>query len=416
MVERIQDLVIGGGVIGVCCAHALADAGRDVVLVEKGEICSGCSHGNAGWIAACHTLPIPGPGLVKQTMKWMLHGDSPLYIKPTLNPTMLAWLWRFFRKCNRDAAQRGLVALSALHREVTSATKEVVQRYGLHCEFQHRGNLYVFLQEKNLEKAERERSQMSDHGIEGVLLSRDEVLRREPVLNTSVCGGIFYPIDADLVPDHFVKGLAKHLPAMGVRMITGATVERFQRAGDGKVRTVVTTQGDFRPETIVLAAGAWSTKLARQLGVFIPMQPAKGYSITYGAQPGTPELPLSLTDAKVGVSPWKDTIRLAGTMELAGLQLDINQPRVDAIVRGTQRYLPGFEAKNILDVWTGMRPLCSDALPIIGPPRATPNVFFATGHAMLGVTQGVLTGKLISQLILGESPSISLEPFSPDRF
>ena len=180
MAERVQDLVIGGGIIGVNCAHALAEAGRSVVLIEKGDICSGCSHGNSGWIAPCHSLPIPGPGLVMQALKWMLRGDSPLYIKPTLRPTMLAWLWRFFRQCNQDAARRGLVALAALHREVTQATKVIVHRYDLDCEFQHRGNLCVFRSEENLAKAEQERVLMADYGIEGMLLDRDEVLRREP--------------------------------------------------------------------------------------------------------------------------------------------------------------------------------------------------------------------------------------------
>ena len=99
MVEHVEDLVIGGGVVGLNCAHALADAGRSVLVVEKYQICSGCSHGNMGWIAPCHSLPIPGPGLVAQTLKWMLRGDSPLYIKPTLRPAMLGWLWRFFRNC-----------------------------------------------------------------------------------------------------------------------------------------------------------------------------------------------------------------------------------------------------------------------------------------------------------------------------
>ena len=416
MAKRIQDLVIGGGVIGVNCAHALADVGRSVVLIERGDICSGCSHGNAGWIAACHSLPIPGPGLVTQTLKWMLRGDSPLYIKPTLRPIMLAWLWRFFRQCNQDAARRGLVALAALHQEVTPATKDLVERYGLNCEFQHRGNLYVFRQEKKLAKAEKDRQLMSEYGIDGILLNRDEVLQREPALDPTVCGGIFYPIDADMVPDRFVEELAERLPAMGVRLYTGIEVNGFIASTGGKVRSVMTTAGEFQPDTIVLAAGAWSTKLAKQLGISIPMQPGKGYSITYGAQPGTPSLPLSLGDVKVGASPWKNTFRLAGTMELAGLQLKINQQRVDAIVRGAKQYLPEFKAENVLEVWTGMRPLCSDALPVIGAAAAIPNVFFATGHAMLGLTQAVVTGKLIAQLIMGQSPSVAVEPFSPDRF
>jgi D-amino-acid dehydrogenase len=416
MTQRVQDLVIGGGVVGVNCAHALADAGRSVVIIEKGEICSGCSHGNAGWIAPCHSLPIPGPGLVRQTLKWMLRGDSPLYIKPTLRPAMLAWLWRFFRQCNPEAARRGLVALAALHREVTQSVAEIVERHGLDCEFSHRGNLYVFRNEKTLEKAGEELALMREHGIEGTTLSRDEVLEREPAIDPAIRGGIFYAIDADVVPHRFVAEVAERLPGMGVRIETGTAVEGFVRANGAGVRAVKTTAGEFEPENIVLASGSWSTGLARKLGIKIPLQPGKGYSITYRAQAGTPRLPLYLADAKIGATPWKDTFRLAGTMELAGLQLKINQRRVDAIVRGAKQHLPGFKAENVLEVWAGMRPVCSDALPIIGAPAAVPNVYFATGHAMLGLTQSVVTGKLIAQLITGQVPSVPLEPFSPDRF
>jgi len=416
MAERVQDLVIGGGVIGVNCAHALADAGRDVALIEKNRICSGCSHGNAGWISPSHSLPIPTPGLVTQTLKWMLRGDSPLYIKPTLRPSMLGWLWRFFRQCNHEAEVRGLAALAALHQQVPVLSRQIVERYGLDCEFSHRGNLYVYLDEQKLAHAEEELALLREHGIEGTLLGRSEVLEREPAVTPAIAGGIFYPHDADMVPHQFVKGLAEQLPRMGVRIITGADVGGFVRSADGTVRGITASNGEIRADSIVLAAGAWTTKLARELGVRLSMQPGKGYSITYGAQPGTPAGPLYLVDSKIGVTPWRNTFRLAGTMELAGLQLEINQRRVAAIERGAKSHLPGFQAENVQEVWTGMRPLCSDALPVIGPSVKAPNVYFATGHAMLGLTESVVTGRLIAQLILGQTPDVPLEPFSPDRF
>ena len=144
MTERIQDLVIGAGAIGVNCAYALASEGRDVVLVDQESICSGCSHGNAGWVTPCHSLPLPGPGLVKRSLRWMRRGDSPLYIKPTLSPSRLAWLWRFYRHCNAADQQRGLRAMAELNRHVIPMTRELVEQCGLDCRFQQRGLLYVF--------------------------------------------------------------------------------------------------------------------------------------------------------------------------------------------------------------------------------------------------------------------------------
>ena len=416
MGETVQDLVIGGGVIGINCAHALADAGRSVVLIEKGKVCSGCSHGNAGWIAPCHSLPIPGPGLVAQTLKWMLRGDSPLHIKPTLHPTTLAWLWRFFRKCNRTAALQGLESLATINREVVSATRDIVDRYELDCQFRHRGNLYVFRKEKYFRQALSELALMETQGITGTPLNRDQVLEREPTLTPNLCGGIFYDVDADFVPDRFVKALSERLPAMGVRVMTDVAVRGMTQSSNGNVSIVDTTRGSFKAEHVVLAAGAWSTAMARSLGVHIPMQAGKGYSLTYKAQPGLPTRPIYLCDVKIGFTPWNESFRLAGTMEIAGMQPTINRHRIDAIKRGATQFMPGYRDEGTIETWAGMRPLCSDALPIIGTSCAAPNVVFATGHAMLGMTQGVMTGRLVAELLTGQPPSIPLEPFSPDRF
>ena len=412
--ERVQDLVIGGGAVGVNCAEALASAGRDVVLVERGAICSGCSHGNAGWVTPCHSVPLPGPGLVKQTLKWMLQGDSPLYIKPTLRLSLLAWLWRFYRHCNRAAQLRGLSAMAELNRHVVPMTSELIERYGLDCQFQQRGVLYVFRTQAGFEKGAQECEFLNEQGIPGEVLSRDDVHAREPILSDEVCGGVFYPDEADYVPDQFVKQLAAHLPELGVRILTETEVQSFVVSGRA-ITVVVTSAGTFEPETVVLAAGAWSLPMARQLELRLNMEPGKGYSVTLSRQPGVPQVPLNLSEAKVGVTPWRDTLRLAGTMELAGLQLRINQRRVDAIVRAAKSYLPQFHADEVREVWTGMRPLSSDGLPIIGRSSKLTNLILATGHGMLGLTQSVVTGRLVADLATARPPLVPLEAFSPER-
>lgn len=415
MAERIQDLVIGAGAVGVNCAYALAAAGRDVILVDRESVCAGCSHGNAGWVTPCHSLPLPGPGLVTQTLKWMLRGDSPVYIKPSLRPALLAWLWRFYRHCNKSAQLEGLRAMAELNRHVTSMTSELIEHLGLDCEFQQRGILYVFGTQNGLEKGIKECEFLNTHGIPGDVLSRDEVREREPVVAESVLGGVFYPDEADCIPDQFVKELAARLPTLGIRILTGTAVEGFTCTGN-RVTSVTTSAGSFQPENIIIAAGAWSSVLAGRLGIRLSMQPGKGYSITLPRQPSMPQQPLNLAEAKVAVTPWRERIRLAGTMELAGLQLKINQRRVDAIVRAAGNYLSGFQAENAEEVWTGMRPVTSDGLPIIGRSGRLKNVILATGHGMLGLTQSVVTGRLVADVVTDRPPPIALEPFSPDRF
>lgn len=415
MTERVQDLVIGAGAVGVNCAHALALAGRDVVLVDKGTVCSGCSHGNAGWVTPCHSLPLPEPGLVKQTLKWMLRGDSPLYIKPSLRPSLLAWLWRFYRHCNRDAQLRGLKAMAELNRHVVPMTRELIERYGLNCQFQQRGILYVFRTKAGLTKGVKECEFLNEYGIPGEILSRDALRKLEPVLSDAVCGGISYPGEADFIPDQFVKELAARLSPLGARILSDTVVEGFALSGRS-ITAVATSAGAFQPENVILAAGAWSVLLARRLGLRLSMEPGKGYSVTLRRQAGIPRKPLNLAEAKVAVTPWQDTVRLAGTMELAGLQLAINHRRVDAVIRAAKFYLPEFRSEQIQEVWTGMRPVCSDGLPIIGRSARLTNLILATGHGMLGLTQAAVTGRLVADLVTGRPPLVPLEPFSPDRF
>lgn len=415
MSERLQDVVIGGGAIGVSCAEALATAGRDVVLLEQHALASGCSHGNAGWVTPCHSLPIPGPGLVGQSLKWMLRSDSPLYIKPSLRPSLLGWLWRFYRHCNEKRQRQGLAAVSALNRHVVSLTGELVDRYSLDCEFQSRGLHYAFLSESGFEKGRRECRLLNEHDVPGEVLSGEELLAREPALTPGVVGGVYYPAEADFVPDRFVKQLAAQLPGLGVDVRTGCRVTGWHIAGGG-IERIETNNGPLVPETVILAAGAWSGRLARQLGIRLPLEPAKGYSITLDSQPGLPARPLNVSESKFGVTPWKDGVRLAGTLELAGLQREINQSRVEAIVRSARHALPGFSATGVQEVWTGLRPLAADGLPIIGISARCSNLVFATAHGMLGLTQAAVTGRLVRDIVTKQPPALDLVPFSPDRF
>ena len=167
---------------------------------------------------------------------------------------------------------------------------------------------------------------------------------------------------------------------------------------------------------MIVAAGAWSRLLIRQLGVRLPLEPAKGYSITLDRQEGIPRLPLNVSEFKFGVTPWKHGVRLAGTLELAGLQREISQPRVEAIIRSARAALPGFAAHGVQEVWTGMRPLAADGLPIIGTSRRCPNLVLATGHGMLGLTQAAVTGHLVKDIVTGISSLVDVSAFSPDRF
>jgi len=410
----VQDLVVGGGVIGVACAYELANRGRDVVLLEAEEICSGCSHGNAGWLAVSHIHPIPAPGIVWQTLKWMLRGDSPFHIRPRFSLSLWIWLWRFTRHCNGAAAERGMKALAALHREAVSSAGELVDAEGLDCEFAQRGTLHCYQDPASLEKAREECAHVSEQGFGGVPLDSEEIHRREPALSDKVVGGIFYEVEADVVPDAFVKQLAARLERRGGRIRTRAPVTGFQTS-NGRIQAVETGDETWTPQNVIIAAGSGSVALARRLGLSLSLQPGKGYSVSLPRPAICPQAPLYLPEVRVAVTPWGEQLRLGGTMELAGHGLDINQRRVDAIASGAQSYLRDLRVDGPRETWAGLRPLTIDGLPIIGRSERYSNLYWATGHGMLGLTQATVTARLISELIRGDRSSLDLTPFAPAR-
>ena len=196
---------------------------------------------------------------------------------------------------------------------------------------------------------------------------------------------------------------------------TGTSVSGFETSGR-QITSVVTTDGVFTPNQVVLAAGAWSPIIARDLKLKLPIQPAKGYSLTYKRSSTSPQLPLQLSEHKVAVTPMGELLRFTSTLELAGFDPSINQRRLAAIRHSAREYLPGMEALEQEVAWSGYRPATPDDLPIIGRSEMFSNLILATGHGTLGMTHGLITGKLVSQIISGERLSINIVPLRAERF
>lgn len=409
-------LIIGGGIIGVTAAYFLAEAGAEVTLVEKGDIAAGSSYGNAGLICPCHSEPIPRPGVLTQGLKWLLDAESPFYIKPRLDPDLIRWLWRFQAHCHETAVQRAIPHLRDMQRESLHLYQHLIAQAEIECDFEKKGGLTLFRTEAGLAQGQHEVAAMRQFGLQMALLPDAAAVRAlEPNIHPNVVGGIHYQEDAHINPARFVYGLAAAARAQGATLLTQTEVLGFDVSERG-IRAVRTSAGQYKPQQIILAAGAWSTAMARPLGVAIPMQPAKGYSLTLTRPPNFLHTHLHLAEAKVAVTPMGRQVRLAGTLELAGFDLSINQRRVMAIGRAANDYLVGLENQEPVEIWRGLRPCPPDGLPYIGRPRQHPNLIIATGHAMLGMSMGPVTGKLVAQIACGETPSLDLAPFAPDRF
>jgi D-amino-acid dehydrogenase len=408
-------VVIGGGVIGVCAAYYLALKGVNVTILEKGEIASGCSYGNGGLIVPSHAVPLASPGALGSGLRWLLDAESPFYIKPRVDLEFFNWLVRFAFASRHSRMMRAIPVLRDLLHESRALFDELSQNAGFDFEFEDNGSLEVYLSQRALEAGIEEAHHLEKFGIPSQAMSASEARDLEPALLTDVAGGIFHPRDAYINPARFVRGLAEKAQSLGAEILTGAEVLAFE-AEKGRVVRINTTRGDFHAEKVILAAGSWSPEIARALKLRIPIQAAKGYSLTFEKPPICPRMALSLGEARVVVTPLAEGLRLAGTLELAGMDFSINARRVGAIHRAAKRYLPGLEDAKIIEIWRGLRPCTPDGLPIIGRSDSFENLFLAAGHAMLGMSLGPVTGKLISELVRGEKASIDLELLNAGRF
>lgn len=408
-------IVIGGGVIGVCSAHYLSHAGFRVTLLEKADICEGSSYGNGGLVVPSHCIPLAAPGVWIKGLKWMWNPESPFYIKPRLDPALVAWLWKFRAACTADHVARAVPLLRDLSFESLALFRELAATEGLEFAYRQDGALAVFRTEAGYEAAVREAKVLGAAGIASKLLDGAEARALEPSLQPSVLGGILFPEDAHLIPDRFVKGLARLAEANGVSIRRETEVLGFRTRGR-RILAVETTRGDVEADEVVLAAGSWSPGLGRALGLALPIQPAKGYSVTYPRPDDGPGRPLILAEAKAGVTPMGKRLRFAGTLELAGLDFAIDRRRVNAIVRSAAQYIRGVDQLRLLEIWRGLRPCTPDGLPILGRSERFENLILATGHAMIGVSLGPVTGKLVAQLCAREQPMIDLRALRAERF
>jgi D-amino-acid dehydrogenase len=246
-------------------------------------------------------------------------------------------------------------------------------------------------------------------------LPKSMLREMEPALHESVCGAWHHENDSHVRPDKLIKTLKKVILKDGVEIEENCGIEGFS-TGSGSISRVLTNKGAFSADSFVLAAGAWSPMLAGQLSLHLPIQPAKGYSITMKRPETSPRIPCYFSEAYVVATPWRDDLRLGGTLELSGYNTRLEKARIKSLRAAADIYLNPFESSEVEEEWTGWRPMSPDDLPIIGRPRSWRNLVIASGHGMLGLTMATGTGRIVSSLIGNKNPDIDITPFRPDRF
>lgn len=411
-------VVIGGGVVGLSCALPLLERGHRVTLVERGgpdHDC--CSLGNAGFISPSHIVPLSAPGIVARALRWMGNPESPFYIRPRVDPSLLAWGIRFWRASRPARARRAEPVLAALALRSRELFVSLAQRTQDEFSLTREGLLILFRDGRSLadEAAVAERAR--GLGMPAAVLDGKGLAALEPDLTLDAIGGVHYPLDAHLIPDRFHATLTRLVTERGAAFLWNAELNGFRTEGRS-VRAARTTAGEIAGDEFVLATGAWTPLLLRPLGVRLPLQPGKGYSLTLDAPRELPRRSLILAEARVAITPMGRTLRVGGTMEMTGYDLGISPPRIRGILGSLRRYLPAYRPEDFASVrpWAGLRPCSPDGLPYVGRFGKFENLSVAAGHAMMGLSLAPVTGELVAQLLDGERPSIDPGPLHPDRY
>ena len=408
-------IVIGGGIVGLSTAFYLRAEGHEVTLLDKGTITEGASFVNAGYLTPSHIVPLAAPGMISKGLKWMLNSSSPFYIKPRLDADLISWGWKFMRSCSKKHVQRSLAAIKEINELSKGLYHEMHASVDFNFHLEDRGVLMAFKTSK-AEKSEYSVMQAAqDLGLDVSLLGVEEVNRLQPGIQMNIAGAYHYRCDAHSTPEVFMNQLKKNTLKSGVEIHTETTVKNFQVRGD-RISTVVTDRGNFEADEVVFAAGAWTEELLKPLKIILSVQAGKGYRINVEARTGI-SLPCILIESKVGVTPMQGFTRFAGTMEIAGINHNIRENRVNAIAHAATQYYSGLEIdlNDRKQAKCGLRPLSPDGLPFIGRHSSCSNLVLATGHSMMGWSLGPATGKLVTEIISNKKLSMPINKFSPER-
>ncbi len=416
--SRTSVVVVGGGVIGLACAWELTRAGASVTVLERGKVGSGVSRGNTGWVVPSMTYPLPAPGMVRTGVSQLVTRGDAFVLRPSLDPGFVRWLWRFWRSSSPARFNEGVRALLELNRR----TLELFDGYhdaGIDFEMHATGLVIAARTNTGLEQYRRVFRRLRELGYEGGEpdeLGRDELAELEPALDRSnVVAGLHARVDRYVRPEQLMSALADRLRDEGARVLESCEVTDLRTHSDGW--TLTTADGDVQAEKVVVAAGLPSVKLLGRFGVHLPVQPARGYSVTIPGNGTPPRHALYLAEAKIGISPYSDEVRLAGVFELGASGAEAPPGAGERLLAAARPYLAGWrpDADGAVATWAGLRPTTADGLPLIGELPGYRDLFVATGHGMLGVTLAPATAALLAPLVLEGRMASELRPFAPGR-
>ncbi len=411
---RSEVVVVGAGIVGVCCAAYLQRDGHAVTLLDRDAPGEGTSKGNAGALSPGSCVPLAMPGVFRKVPGWLLDPDGPLTIRARYLPRALPWLIRFSLAASPRRVERIADALRALHRPVFECYEPLVAGAGCAELIRRSGTLVVFRSESAFRESAREWRMRRERGAEVRDLDARAIHELEPALGPQYTHGVLLPEHGYTTDPHrLVKALAARFAAEGGR-VARAQVRGLQRNEDATLTVLCEGRG-LRAQRVVIAAGAWSGALTRSLGISVPLESQRGYQVTL-PEPGIqPRHPVSAAEGRFYATPLEGGLRVAGTVEFAGLEAAPEYRRARRLLEQVRGLYPQVRTEAFTE-WMGHRPCLPDSLPVIGSPAGLPGVLLAFGHGHNGMTSGPVTGRLIADLVAGRAPFIDPAPYSPARF
>lgn len=409
-------VVVGAGVIGIACAHYLSKEGFKVTVIDRDRVASQCSHANCGYICPSHVPPLTEPGAIGVAVKSLFNARSPFRVKPSLSPAMWNWMWQFARRCTHHQVLNAGRHLQSILDASMEEYRRLIVDESLECEWKEDGLLYVFQTQRGLDSfAETDRMLTEHFNVAANYISGPELPKFDAGLNEGLAGAFHYPGDRSVRPDLLNREWVERLKDRRVGFVEHCELKTIHKSA-GRVDGLTTSQGVFQADRFVFAMGAPSARWAKELRCDIPIQPGKGYSVTIDVPESSPQHAMLFPEHKVGVSPFERGLRLGSMMEFVGFNEMIPEYRIQQLRDSAKPYLVAPVDGVPQEEWYGWRPMTWDSLPIIGPTPHLSNAYLATGHNMLGLSLAPSTGRLIAEMITGETPHIDVTPFSVTRF
>lgn len=411
--------IIGGGISGICSAYYLHKKGHKVKVFDSNKIGVECSYGNAGLIVPSHFETLSNPGILKKGIKWMLNPNSPFFLKPRLDMDLIKWIIKFNTFCTTKHVNENKYFLRDINLYSLDLYKQLQECDDFDFNLDSSGLLMMCKEQKTLDEEAKVVSEAKNLGLNAQILSKDKIKKLEPNASFDVLGASYFKDDSKIQPYDFIIAIKKYLENEGVKFYENCLIDDIF-IFNSKIESIIDAEHNvYDADEFIFTTGILTSQIAKKFNLNIPMQAGKGFSFIVDKEESLNfSTPMILAEEKVAVTPYDSYVRFGGTMMISGNDFSINKRRVNNIRKVANSYITDLDIKQtqMKDIWAGLRPCSPDGLPYIGRTNNISNLIIATGHAMMGVSLGPATGKIVSDLIDNEKTDIDIERMNLNRF